>query len=441
MIVGGVTRVIPLTGVTLPFVSYGGSSIVANFVLLALLLLVSDRARQAGAPAMNAPIVRLFGFVRRAVRRARGFARRAGRCSAPSAARQPEQPARAARGAADQARRRSAPPTARCWPRSRAARRATRYDAPLSDRRRCSPTPVGYSYTTARARRPRAYYNDPLTGRRTELIGALDSLLGHARRRRRPAARRSTRKAQQVAIDALAGRKGAVVALDVKTGAVLRDGLHAVLRPERPRPGDVPAARPTTRTRRCQPRDAGRAIRRARRSRRSPPRRRSTPASTRRTRRVSGKNGKVISGVAAEQLRRRGLRRHHAHRRADATRSTPSGPRSARSSAKDTMAEYMERFGFYERAADRLPRRPDGRRAGERGPNGKLLPPTLAARSTSAAWRSARASCSVTPLQMATVAQTIANGGVRMEPRLVREGRRPRRAHGRRDRCPRRPSA
>ena len=46
IIVGGILRVIPLTGITLPFVSYGGSSVVANFVLLAGLLLVSNRANR-----------------------------------------------------------------------------------------------------------------------------------------------------------------------------------------------------------------------------------------------------------------------------------------------------------------------------------------------------------------------------------------------------------
>ena len=48
IIVGGVLRVIPLTGITLPFVSYGGSSVVANFILLALLLHVSNRANAVG---------------------------------------------------------------------------------------------------------------------------------------------------------------------------------------------------------------------------------------------------------------------------------------------------------------------------------------------------------------------------------------------------------
>ncbi len=245
------------------------------------------------------------------------------------------------------------------------------------------------------------FYNDRLVGRTSELASIVDSLVekdqvgDDLQTTLDP-------KAQRVAFELLGDRKGAVVALDVKTGAVRVLAGAPSYDPEKPTEGGFNLATQGL----FPPGSTFKTVTAA------------AALDTGRYRpdsRVSGKNGKVISG---RKLNNFGGEDFGEITLTEALTNSVNtvwaevGVKLGR----DTMQEYMDRFGFHAKPPMDYPAEQMSTSGSYR--KGRVI--KVESRFVDVG-RTAigQALLLVTPLQMASVAQTIGNGGVRMEPRLV----------------------
>ena len=245
-------------------------------------------------------------------------------------------------------------------------------------------------------------YNDELVGRKAELTTIIDSL---SKKKQVGDDLETTLdpKAQKVAYQQLAGRQGAVVALDVKTGAVRVLAGTPSFDPDHP--------------------DKGTTFNLATQGLYPPGSTFKTVTATaaldtgkfQPTSKVSGKNGKIISGTPLKNFGGEDFgdidltfALTHSVNTVWATVGVQLG--------KATMADYMARYGF---GQDPPMDYPDGQMA----PSGSYRNHKVISETSRFVdvGRTAigQALLLVTPLQMATVAQTIGNGGIRMKPRLV----------------------
>jgi len=265
--------------------------------------------------------------------------------------------------------------------------------------------PVGFTSLDRGRTGLEDYYNDPLTGRRTDAIGALERLLGpqdvgdDLRTTLDP-------QAQEIAFQQLGDRNGAVVALDVKTGAVRVMAATPSYDPNDP-------AKAQTFNRATQGRFPPGSTMKVVTATAALDSGEFTPDS-----RVSGENGKVISGTPLQNFAGEDFGDITL---TDAlTNSVNTAWASvAEKLGKETMAEYMKRYGFFQ---DPPMDYPDEQMvpSGEVGRRNRLLSPT-SGQIDVGRMAIGQDKLLVTPVQMATVAQTVANGGVRMKPRLVQK--------------------
>jgi peptidoglycan glycosyltransferase len=249
------------------------------------------------------------------------------------------------------------------------------------------------------------FYNDALTGRATNAIDAVTRLFGPAKVGDDLRTTLSE-KAQKVATDALDSReqKGAVVALELKTGAVK---VLAAKPSFDPNGGDCGANLNLATQGLFPPGSTMKAVTASAAIDSG----KYQPDS-----RVSGRNGKEISGAPLNNFGDEDFGD------IDLTFALTNSVNTvwaevAEKLGKRTMAEYMEKFGFY---ADPPMDYPDNQMVASGVNKGRkrLVKPTSDQVDIGRV-AIGQGDLEVTPLQMATVAQTIGNGGVRMEPRLV----------------------
>jgi len=278
---------------------------------------------------------------------------------------------------------------------------------------------LGYDFpsTIGRAGLERSR-NDELIGERNALSSLLDELRGK-RQQGDNVTTNLDPNAQRIAIQGLAGRKGAVVAIEPATGKVRvmastpgydpndladakrvgqlnRDETNAPLVNRATQSGFPPGSTMKVVTA-VAAIDTGKY----------------TPNST-----VSGKNGKEVSGVPLNNFGNEDfgdITLTEALTKSVNTVWAEVGEKLG----KSTMAEYMTKFGFYKQPPIDLPA-DQLLASGERGERGRLLSPT-SRQIDVGRMAIGQDKLLVTPLQMATVAATVANGGVRMEPHITQK--------------------